>query len=163
MKWTWVSHLGFIALYLSLPAYSQTTEMPSSCPLALSDYNPSGVRVHVQNTSGKTIVGITFNAALSDATEHWGWLHWGFGNTWQLREFGWNKTLKPGAVKTLSWDRAFLDFRHGGGSAFVLTSVLFEDGSNWEEPVDSASCKIVRYNSHKKGFVKPIQLPPREP
>ena len=163
MKWTWLSHLGTIALFLSPPAFSQTPDMPSSCPLALTDFNPSAVSVHVENTSGKTIVGITFNAALSDATEHWNWLYGGFGDPWQLREFGWNKTLKPRAAKTLSWDRAFLNFEHAGGSALVLASVLFEDGSTWEEPVDSASCKIVRFNSHKKRFTKPIQLPPRVP
>ncbi len=161
MKWTWVSRLGIIAFFLSLPALSQTTAVPSSCPLALVRFNPSGVSVRVENTSGKTIVGLSFYAALSDATEHWKWLHWNLDDTRPLREFGWNKQLKPRAAKTLSWNRADLDFEHGGGGAFVLTSVLFEDGSAWEVPADDVSCKIIWYNSHKKVFAKPIQLPPR--
>ncbi len=163
MKWTWVSSLGMIALFLSLSAFSQTASMPSSCPLALSHFDPSGVSVRVKNTSGKTVVGITFNAALCDATEHWGWVYSNLGNVNQLREFGWNKSLKPGATKTLSWDHTYLDFKHAGGSAIVLTSVLFQDGSVWEEPVYSTSCMMVSYNSHKKGFARPIQLPPRMP
>jgi len=51
---------------------------------------------------------------------------------------------------------------HGGGGAFVLTSVLFEDGSSWEESKDNASCKYVWYHSHKKNLVKPVRLPFRE-
>jgi len=79
-----------------------------------------------------------------------------------IREFGWNKLIKPGEKKKLSWYHADLDFQHGGGGAFVLTSVLFQDGSVWEEANDSASCKYVWYNSHKKAFVRPVQLPFRE-
>ena len=53
-----------------------------------------------------------------------------------IREFGWNKLIKPGEKKKLSWYHADLDFQHGGGGAFVLTSVLFQDGSVWEEAND---------------------------
>ena len=70
--------------------------------------------------------------------------------------------IKNGEVKKLSWYRADIDFEHGGGGAFVLTSALFEDGSVWEEPGDSASCKYVWYNSHKKSFARPVELPFRQ-
>ena len=43
----------------------------------------------------------------------------------------------------------------------MLSSVLFEDGSSWEEPISSASCKYIWYADHKKSFVKPVVLPPR--
>jgi hypothetical protein len=125
-------------------------------------FNPSAVNVRIRNASGKNIVGLVFNTALADATEHWKWLHWNFDDTRPIRDFGWNKLIKEGAAKTLSWDRADIDFEHGGGGAFVLTSVLFEDGSIWEESHDNASCKYVWYNSHKKSFVRPVQLPYRQ-
>jgi hypothetical protein len=163
MKWTWVSRLRIIAFILSLPALSQAPAAQSSCPLDFVSFNPGGVSVRVKNTSGKAIVGLSFYAALSDATEHWKWVHWNLDETRPLQEFGWNKPLKPWAAKTLSWGRADLDFEHDGGGAFVLTSVLFDDGSAWEEPTDTASCKIVWRNGHKKAFVKPIELPPRRP
>jgi hypothetical protein len=163
MKWTWVSRLSFVVFVVPLPVLSQTTVAPSSCPLEFVNFNTSGVSVRVKNISGKEIVGLSFYAALSDATEHWKWLHWNLDDTKPLREFGWNKSLKPDATKTLSWDRADLDFEHNGGGAFVLTSVLFGDGSAWEEPAHSASCKIVWLNNHKKAFVKPVELPLRTP
>jgi hypothetical protein len=125
-------------------------------------FDPSGVSVRIKNVSGKNIVGLVFNAALADATEHWRWYHWDFDDGRPIREFGWNKMIKDGAAKKLSWYRADIDFEHGGGGAFVLTSVLFEDGSVWEEPNDSASCKYVWYNSHKKSFVRPVALPFRQ-
>lgn len=142
------------------PASSSTT--PAACPVQFVRFNPDGVSVRIKNVSGKKIVGLVFNAALADATEHWKWLHWDFDEARSIREFGWNKLIKEGATKTLSWYRADIDFEHGGGGAFVLTSVLFEDGSIWEESKDSASCKYVWYNSHKKAFVRPVQLPFRE-
>jgi hypothetical protein len=43
-----------------------------------------------------------------------------------------------------------------------LSSVLFDDGSNWEAPIDIAPCKFLWYNNHKKFFLRPIDLPPRE-
>jgi hypothetical protein len=97
------------------------------------------VSVRVKNVSGKNIVGVVFNAALADATEHWIWLHYDFDGNRPIREFGWNKLIKDSAAKTLSWKRADIDFERGGGGAFVLTSVLFEDGSSWEESKDTAS------------------------
>jgi hypothetical protein len=158
---TWVSRLGIVAFVLSLPAFSQTTSAQSACPVDFVSFNPGGVSVRVKNISGKAIVGLSFYAALSDATEHWKWIHWNFDETKPLREFGWNKPLKPLAAKTLSWDRADLDFEHVGGGAFVLTSALFEDGSAWEEPAGGASCKVLWLNGHKRVFVKPIELPLR--
>ena len=89
---------------------------------------PFGVSVRIKNVSGKRIVGLVFNAALADATEHWKWLRWDFDQSRPVREFGWNKLIKNGDVKKLSWYRADIDFEHGGG-AFVLTSALSEDGS----------------------------------
>jgi hypothetical protein len=106
-------------------------------------------------------VELVFNAAISDATERWKWFHWDFDPGCALRDFGWNKRIKAGEKKRLYWD-ADLDFHHGGGGAFVLTSVLFEDGSDWQEPIDSATCKIVWHESHKKRFSKVVELPSRE-
>jgi hypothetical protein len=71
---------------------------------------------------------LVFNAAIADAAEHWIWPHWYFDVN---RPIGWNKVIKADAAKTLSWDRADVDFEHGGGGAFVLTSVPFEDGTSW--------------------------------
>jgi hypothetical protein len=135
---------------------------PVACPIEFVHFDPSGVSVRIRNVSGKKIVGLTFDAALADATEHWKWYHWYFDDSRPIREFGWNKTINEGAVKTLSWHSADIDFEHGGGGAFVLTSALFEDGSMWEEPAVGASCKYVWYNSHKKSFVRPVQLPLRQ-
>jgi hypothetical protein len=98
-------------------------------PLKFVHFAPSGVSVRIRNVSGKKIVGLTFNAALRDAAQHWKWYHWYFDDNRPIREFGWNKVIKEGAAKTLSWDRPDIDFEHGGGGAFVLTSALFEDGS----------------------------------
>jgi hypothetical protein len=103
-----------------------------------------------------------FNVALADATERWKWLHWDFDQDRALRDFSWNRQIKQDATKTLTWPSANLDFEHGGGGAFVLTSVLFDDGSGWDSPANSANCKYLWYNNHKKFFLRPIQLPRRE-
>ena len=161
-----------LTVLLSSPfAYAQGVDpsaasVPAACPVQLVHFNPgggwSGLNVQIRNTSGKTVVGLVFNAALADATEHWKWLHWDFDNSRPIRNFGWNKRIKNGAAKTLSWSFADLDFEHSGGGAFVLTSVLFEDGSVWEEASNRASCKVVWYNSHKKEMSRPVALPFRE-
>jgi len=163
MKWSLVSRLAIGVVFASLPCFSQDT-VPfnnPNCPLALLHFNPSGVSVRIENTSGKTIVGLVFKVALSDATEHWKWMHWDFDDGKPLREFGWNKTIDPNTAKTLTWERADLDFEHAGGGAFVLTSVLYADGSDWDAPTDSAECKIL-WHKHKKTFTRAVQLPPRE-
>ena len=166
MKWIWVSRFALVALVFCPPVRAQSTASspaaPAACPVQLLRFDPSGVSVRIKNVSGKKIVGLVFNAALADATEHWKWLHWDFDAGRPIREFGWNKLIKDGQVKKLSWDRADIDFEHGGGGAFVLTSALFEDGSVWEEPGDSTSCKYVWYNRHKKSFARPVELPFRE-
>ena len=126
-------------------------------------FNPSGVSIRITNTSGKIIVGMTYEVALADATEHWQWLHWDYDNTRRLREFNWNKQIKPAATKTLSWDYSNLDFTHGGGGDFVLTSVLFQDGSSWEEAPDRATCGTLWLENHKKSFFRPVMLPNRPP
>lgn len=166
IKWGWVSRFAVAVLVFSPLVHAQSATpgaaASAACPVQFVHFNPSGVSVRIKNVSGKKIVGLVFNAALADATENWKWYHWGFDDTRPIREFGWNKLIKEGASKTLSWYREDLDFEHGGGGAFVLTSALFEDGSVWEEPNDSASCKYVWYNSHKKTFVRPVQLPFRQ-
>ena len=134
----------------------------SNCPIEFERFNPSGVSVRIRNISGKKIVGLVFNAALADATEHWKWYHWFFDDNRPVRNFGWNKPIKDGAAKTLSWSWSDLDFEHGGGGAFVLSSALFDDGSIWELSSGSTSCMCAWYNNHKKaGFVRPVELPVR--
>ena len=166
MKWIWFSRFVLIAFVFCPQVHAQSAasslSAPAACPVQFLRFDPSGVTVRIKNVSGKRIVGLVFNAALADATEHWKWLHWDFDEGRPIRQFGWNKLIKDGQVKKLSWYSADIDFEHGGGGAFVLTSALFEDGSVWEEPNDSASCKYVWYNSHKKTFLRPVQLPFRE-
>ena len=159
MKNVWL--VCFVAVAFSLPVIGQSSTAGPACSLNFVSFNPSGVSVRVQNTSGKTIVGLTFYAAIADATEHWKWYRWNFDETKPLREFGWNKQIKPGASKTLSWDRSDLDFEHGGGGAFVATAILFEDGTSWEESPDGAGCRALWLNNHKKVFTRPIDLPRR--
>jgi len=167
IPWSWIlllliSATGYCPLAQAQSAASSPAA-PASCPVQFLSFDPFALNVRIKNVSGKPIVGLVFNAALADATEHWKWLHWDFDPGRPIREFGWNKLIKPGDKKRLSWYYADLDFQHGGGGAFVLTSVLFQDGSIWEEANDSSSCKYVWYNSHKKeGFVRPVQLPFRE-
>jgi len=165
MKSYWVIRSMISVVLFSLCASAQAgrsnTAASTICPVELTDLHASGVRVRVKNISGKKIVGLVFNAALSDATERWKWLHWDYDQTRPLQEFGWNKPLNEEETKRLSWGMD-LEHEHGGGVALVLTSVLFEDGSSWEEGVDNAICKEIWYNNHKKGFTKPVQLPRRE-
>jgi len=157
-----IFRLTFFAFFLCIAAHAQPQAVSTACPVSFAWFHPDSLSARIQNTSGKTIVGLSFYAALADATEHWRWYHYSFDLTRPLREFGWNKTIKPTASKTLSWDRTDLDFEHGGGGAFVLTSVLFQDGSSWESPIDRADCKTIWYNSHKKSFSRPIDLPIRQ-
>jgi hypothetical protein len=77
------------------------------------------------------------------------------------RQFGWNNTIDANQTKTLHWNQGNLDFEHVGGGAFVLTSMLFEDGSGWDELADSSSCKIVWRKGHTRVFTRPIELPAR--
>jgi hypothetical protein len=128
-------------------------------------FKPSGVSIHIRNTSSKKIVGLVFNAAISDATEHWKWVHWEFHDSRPLRDFGWDKTIKPGESERLVWEwgwGAKLDFDHIGGGAFVLTSVLFDDGSCWQEAHDGDSCKHL-WSKHQRSLFRPVELPPRQP
>ncbi len=145
---------------------SSPAAAPSACGVELSElhvsergYHP--LSIQIRNMSGKRIVGLVFNAALSDATERWKWLHWNYDLTRPLQDIGWNKSVKEGESKKLSWDYD-LERDHGGGVALVLTSVLFADGTRWEEDINSATCKQVWYHNHKKGFTRPVELPRRE-
>lgn len=141
-------------------AQATTPAYAASCPVQVLKFHPDGVSIRIRNVSGKPIVGMTYFVALADATEHWQWLHWDFDRARNLREFGWNKTIKPNESKTLSWDYSNLDFTHGGGGDFVLASVLFADGSKWEESPARSECNTLWLNQHKASFVRPIDLPP---
>jgi hypothetical protein len=142
-------------------AQSAPAAAPAVCPVELANLHVSDLSIHLKNTSGKRVVGLVFNVALSDATERWKWLHWDYDLNRPLQEFGWNKEIKAGEAKKLSWNWNF-DHEHNGGVALVLTSVLFADGTRWEEQPDNASCKQIWSNKHKKGFTTEPQLPPRD-
>jgi hypothetical protein len=163
MKWSGISRVAIAAIFVSLPSFAQDTSSINgpNCPIVLLRINPAAVSVHVKNASGKVIVGLVFKVALSDATEHWKWLHWDFDDGKPLREFGWNKRITANSSKTLTWPAANLDFEHVGGGAFVLTSVLYEDSSDWNATVDNSDCKIL-WLKHKKSFTRDVRLPPRE-
>jgi hypothetical protein len=148
------------ALWVSTATWAQTNA--GSCAITFEKFNPGDLSAHVRNVSGKTIVGLSFYAALADATEHWKWVHRNMLDYEPLREFGWNRAIKAGQKATLSWDGTDLDFNHGSGGVFVLTNVLFEDGTSWEERPDAATCKAVWFNYYKKSFTKPIELPVRK-
>jgi hypothetical protein len=162
MRVTFLSRFAVAAIFVPLPLLAQTPP-PPACPINFVSLNPDGVSTRIKNVSGKTIVGITLYAAIADATEHWKWYHWNFDDSRPLREFGWNKEIKADASKTLSWDNANLDFEHGSGGALVVTAVLFQDGTSWDEAPDRATCKAVWLNNHKKVFTRPIDLPLRKP
>jgi len=171
---SWISVGGLVLAVFLIPSPAQAQNTASSpgaangCPVqvlrvsARGNFLAGGVNVQIKNASGKTIVGLVFNAALADATEHWKWLHWDFDDSRPIENFGWNKKIRNGLKARLSWPSTYLDFQHGGGGAFVLTSVLFEDGSVWEEARDRASCKAIWYNYHKSGLSRPVELPFRE-
>ncbi len=170
---SWNRALRFLVpvLFLLPSVANSQTNSPAAtrpdCPVEITKLHPSssftttGLNVHVKNVTKKEIVGLVFDVALADAAEDWKWLHWDFDDTRPLRDFGWNKPIKPNETKTLSWP-ADLDFQHGGGGALVLTSALFADGSDWHAPEDTAVCKQVWYNSNKKSFAKPVDLPLRQ-
>ena len=130
-----------------------------SCPVQSVHFDPSGLSVRVQNTSGKTIVGMTWYAAIADATEHWNWIYWNVPGPLRIREFNWNKEVKPAAKKTLSWYYTDLNFQHAGGGAFILGSALFSDGTRWEgNPADHV-CQVLWLNNNKKSFTRAEDLP----
>lgn len=159
----WVPCFFAGAFLFSVPSLSQTSRSSAAapgCPVEIMSFDAAGVSAHIRNTSGKTIVGLVFNAAIADATEHWKWVHWDFDDGRPLRDFGWNKEIKPGATKRLGWGwGSYLDFEHIGGGAFVLTSVLFNDGSRWEDD-ERSMCKSL-WHKHKKSTFRPVDLPPR--
>ena len=165
MLHNWFSCLFVAASLLPAASQSQTPQSnvgPSVCPVDILSFDAGGVSVRIRNTSGKKIVGLVFNAAIAEATEHWKWFHWDFDDGRPLRDFGWNKEIKPLATKRLTWGwDTYLDFEHIGGGAFVLTSALFDDGSRWEEQNDGNSCKCLWYK-HKRSSFRAVELPPRE-
>lgn len=151
------SWVAILFLVLSPSTYAQNATsgppVPATCPVQFLRFDPDGMSARIRNVSGKKIVGLVFNAAVADATEHWKWLHWDFDDARPVQNFGWNKPIKVDEKKKLSWPRVDLNFEHGGGG------VLFEDGSVWEEAGDQASCKYVWFHNHKKFFARPVQLP----
>ena len=155
----WLVILFLVASSSAFAQNAANPPTPSTCPVQFLRFDPDGVTARIRNASGKKIVGLVFNAAVADATEHWKWLHWGFDDARPVQNFGWNKPIKADEKKTLSWARVDLNFEHGGGGAFVVTSVLFEDGSTWEEADDQAPCKYLWFHNHKKFFARPVQLP----
>jgi hypothetical protein len=151
-----------LGLCVGASAQTAANSAPPACPVELSQLGVSSLHIHVQNTSGKRIVGMVFNLALSDAAEHWKWLHWQFDLSRPIQEFGWNKEVKEGESKKLSWSYDF-DREHSSGVALVLTSVLFADGTVWEDGLQSNSCMDVWHHKHKKnGFARQVELPPRD-
>lgn len=165
MQCKWFARLVISALAFPLPLFGQANITPSACPVEILKFNPAGISgfsIRLQNLSAKEIVGMTFNIALSDATEHWKWFHYDFDPLRPLVSYNWNKAVKPGAAKTLNWGSREFDFEHGGGGAFVLTSVLYEDGYSWEELPNRASCQALWFDYHKKGLTKPVILPIRQ-
>jgi len=141
---------------------------PDACPVELADFHTSatftteGAGLRVKNLTKNDIVGLVFDVALADAAENWKWLHWNFDDTRPLEDFGWNKPIKAGENKKISWSSKDLGFEHNGGGAFVLTSILFADGSGYRAPADNSVCKLVWYNSNKKGLVRQVELPARQ-
>ena len=112
MRTRWIA-----AVLIVVPAFpifaggqnSSPAAVPLACGVELSDLHVSARRYHplsiqIKNMSGKRIVGLVFNAALSDATERWKWLHWNYDLTRPLQDIGWNKPVKERESKTLSWD-----------------------------------------------------------
>lgn len=146
-----------LSALLAAPGFAQP---PQPCPVKPVHFNPDGLSIRIENTSGKQIVGMTWFAAIADATEHWNWIFWDTPGPLRLREFNWNKEINAGAKKTLSWDFISLDFRHASGGAFMLGSVLFSDGSRWEENPRDHACQAVWLNSNKKTLTRPEDLPP---
>jgi hypothetical protein len=132
----------------------------STCPVQFLNFDPGDTSVKVKNTTDKLVVGLVFNAAIADATEHWTWVHWDLDQNRSLRNFNWNREMKPGASKRIIWWYTNLAFDHGGGAAMVLTSALFADGSRWEAGQDLMACGILWHNNHKKAFIQSPDFPP---
>ena len=123
IQFTIASGLVILFFVLSPPSLAQSaapSSAPSACPVQFLHFDPDGVSTRIKNVSGRKIVGLVFNAAVADATEHWKWLHWNFDDARPVQNFGWNKPIKAGETKKLSWDRVDLDFEHGGGGAFFF-------------------------------------------
>jgi hypothetical protein len=78
----WISSSSMGSVFVVYPGHSRrfspcpcperdpSAAAPAACPIEFVHFRPSEVSVRVRNVSGKKIVGLTFNAALADATEH---------------------------------------------------------------------------------------------
>src|SRR5689334_1649358 len=115
MNWTRFGSSFVLMFALSPLCHAQAApDAPGQCPATFVKISPNTSTIRVKNISGKIIVGLVFHVAISDATEHWKWLHWDYDVNKPLREFGWNKPIKPNEVKKLDWD-GDLTSEHGAG------------------------------------------------
>lgn len=152
MKRHWVVGAMVAIVVFFVPVQGQTGSSAGAqqgCIVELKNLHVDSLSVELKNTSGKMIVGLVFNVAFADATERWRWLHWDYDLNRPLQEFGWNKSIGEGESKKLRWGFDF-DYEHGGGVALVLTSVLYADGSSWEEEPQGTSCMQIWHHHHKK-------------
>jgi hypothetical protein len=163
-SWGILSMIAVLLLSLNASAQTGPTSAASAtaCPVQLENLHVFFVSVQVTNTSKKKIVGLVFHAALADATENWKWLHMSYDERFPLQPFDWNKGLDKDETTKVSWHADLTQHSHGGGMAFVLTRILFADGSTWEDSPDSATCKLTWHDHHKKAFARPVELPRRE-
>jgi hypothetical protein len=145
MKCSWmILFCAIAAISGNSRAQTPAPEIPaaSACPILLGNLHVNTLSIRIRNTSGKKIVGLVFNSAMADAAEHWIWLRGTFAFSARLREFGWNKPIREGESKNLSWPLVNLEHEHSGGVALVLTSILFADGSAWDEDLDTVTLQI---------------------
>jgi hypothetical protein len=129
---------------------AETPKTPDSCPILVTKIDPTGNEtfghvvasgknasasngrmfvLKVQNTSGKDIKGMKFQAAYYDAIEDLS----DIPVAWQ-----WTDPLKAGDEKSFRWENSWREEARVGWKV-RLTKVLFEDGSKWE-PVAGQTC-----------------------
>ncbi|HEY3768538.1 MAG TPA: hypothetical protein VGN44_07690 [Candidatus Angelobacter sp.] len=143
---------AMVAIFaFSLFAGAQTAPAvaPSACPVELTNLHVSDVSVHLKNISGKRIVGLVFNVALSDATERWIWMHWAYDLGRPLQQLGWNKEIKEGDSKKLSWGWNF-EREHNGGVALCLPASSMRMAQDGRKCLTTtAACKSGAINIKK--------------
>src|SRR5579859_1101586 len=142
---------------------SSPAAAPSACGVELSElhvsergYHP--LSIQIRNMSGKRIVGLVFNAALSDATERWKWLHWNYDLTRPLQDIGWNKSVKEGESKKLSWDYD-LERDHGCGVALVLTAYYLPTALAGRRTLTALPANKSGTTAIKKALPAPLSCP----
>jgi len=102
---------GFFLVLVLFPPFvraqttGSSTTASAGCPIQFMNFTPGGafwLNTRIKNTSGRTIVGLVFSAALSDANERWKWYHWDFDDARPIRDFNWNRKIRSGETKRLS-------------------------------------------------------------